>query len=213
MKQAEFKYIAPLNPDFILLCIERMGEMINFFPKGELATAQLAVLIDRMVDTDEHMDWLTTAAISTIPKWQGFAQLRGIYCSRFKPKDGFVVQSDMPGFTPEDTLAAAEQAYFQQEAAATARKIEGWRQERKLLGAAEQKLIEGGTQEIETKIQIAAGARRLELEAPPDPRKKISGPMGPTRIRTEEENRRLLVELELQLRNYQRGERVRESLL
>ena len=214
MTQDAFNYIPPpLNPDFILRCIERMGEMINFFPKGDLATAQLAVLFDRMVDTDEHMDWLTTAAISTVPKWQGFAQFRGIYCSRFKPKDGFVIESEMPGFRAEDTLEIAEREYFESEAAATATKIEGWRRERKLLGANEQKAIEGVTQEIETRLQIAAGARRLELEAPPpDPRRRIAGPMGPTPIRSEEENKRLLVELELQLRHLQRNERVRESL-
>jgi hypothetical protein len=107
-----------------------MARLIAFFPQDEDSKTAMALEIQRMVDSDAGLRWLVHAAVNSIGKFQGFAQLRGLYCARFVPADGFVVPCSVPGI--ESAAVEAERTFFEREAAETERKIAAWRADKAL---------------------------------------------------------------------------------
>ena len=85
---------------------ERMGAC-RYFPTKSLAHAEIAQLVMRMVDTPEHLGWLLRSMIDRVGEWKGPKELRGIFCTRFKPRDGIEELSQTSGFTPEDSEMAS----------------------------------------------------------------------------------------------------------
>jgi len=76
--------------------------MLKYFPSDPLAQAAVMALLERMVSTPEQLAWLVRTMIDEIGEWQGPVELRGVFCSRFRPMDG--VEADCgPGgkFSPE----------------------------------------------------------------------------------------------------------------
>jgi hypothetical protein len=76
-----------------------------FFPSDrEVRGALVSVLAD-LVETEEQLDWLVTRALRLYAKWPGVAELRALYCSRFKPRDGVESYSTvyLDGIPPETT--------------------------------------------------------------------------------------------------------------
>jgi hypothetical protein len=80
--------------------------ILAFFPSDKVAKQEIALLFMRMVDTVEHLDWLRITFVDRIGQWHGAAELRAVYCNRFKPLDGIEADSAIPGFTAEDSEAA-----------------------------------------------------------------------------------------------------------
>ena len=97
------------------------------FPTERGARKAIMGLLWRMVDTKEKLDWLTATMIDRVGTWHGPSELRGVYCTRFKPADGIEgICAISHGFTGADCEAEAA------------------RQAPKPLGRAEaQKLIDG----------------------------------------------------------------------
>lgn len=78
---------------------------IPFFPAE--ASAAIMDAIAKFVDKPERLNWLVDTAVQTMRKWDGVAELRGLYCTRFKPADGIEAPClTTPGYTPEDCETA-----------------------------------------------------------------------------------------------------------
>jgi hypothetical protein len=114
----------------IVKSLATMASMVPYFPTDDIPLRVLAHQMERMIETPEQVEWLTEVVCTQMRKWSGWAELRGIYCTRFKPADGGPESySTMPGFTAEDS----EQAYLERQTVETNRKLAEWRQETKML--------------------------------------------------------------------------------
>jgi hypothetical protein len=91
--------------------------ILRYFPAESIGRAMVMDLLARMVGTAEQLNWLTRTLIDRVGEWQGPAQLRGLFCTRFKPADGIEGPTcTIAGFTPADSetawLNAPEQRYL-----------------------------------------------------------------------------------------------------
>lgn len=78
-------------------------EVLSFFPRDSVAAKRVIMqLIESMVDTVEGLDWLVSTMVNRVGKWEGPAELRGIFCAFHKPADGIYAESIIPGFTQTD---------------------------------------------------------------------------------------------------------------
>lgn len=77
--------------------------LLPYFPHGEMAAAVVMTELGRFVDRPERLRWLVDTAMARMTKWEGIAQLRALYATRWKPRDGVEgVPCAIPGFTPDD---------------------------------------------------------------------------------------------------------------
>jgi len=67
--------------------VEEFG-MLRYFPAEAGARAGVMGLLERMVHNQEELDWLVNAMINHVGEWHGPKELRGVFCTRFFPKDG-----------------------------------------------------------------------------------------------------------------------------
>jgi hypothetical protein len=79
--------------------------ILKFFPSGAEAGAAISELLLSLVDSDERLEWLRGAVLG-LNEWPGPGEIRGIYCTRFKPADGIEAYSALSGFSPADCEAA-----------------------------------------------------------------------------------------------------------
>lgn len=90
------------NPEWkrrIAAAVEKLGAL-RYFPPAEGAHRAVMELLYRMVETPDQLDWLVVTMIDRVGEWKGTAELRGVYCTRFKPLDGVEgVCGETPGFT------------------------------------------------------------------------------------------------------------------
>lgn len=105
-----------------------MAEMIPFFPRTDAAQAMIISAIESFVSTMDELNWLTNSAINHMREWKGLPELRGMFCTRFQPRDGRRESCSLPGFTAAD----AEAAYLSRMAEETARNIDQWKKEKLL---------------------------------------------------------------------------------
>jgi hypothetical protein len=95
--------------------IQAVGELaaLKYFPADEGAREALMKLLDRMVSTPEQLRWLVNTLIDQVGEYPGPAEIRGLFCVRYPPKDGVEVWCSLPGFTAADSerkyIAAAEE--------------------------------------------------------------------------------------------------------
>lgn len=84
--------------------VSEMGA-IPYFPTD--SGAQLAVMkqLERFVSGEKELRWLVDTAAGVMREWKGVPELRGLYCTRFKPADGVEANCSLPGYTPEDSEA------------------------------------------------------------------------------------------------------------
>jgi hypothetical protein len=88
--------------DQITNAVAALGAL-SFFPSDAPARAAIMQLIERMVYTKEQLDWLVTTMIDRVGEWKNPKEMRGVFCSRFKPADG--IETDCVatvGFTPNE---------------------------------------------------------------------------------------------------------------
>jgi hypothetical protein len=79
---------------------------IPFFPSEEGARIAITTQISRFVGDEKQLRWLVDAALGAMRKWEGLPELRGLFCTRFKPADGVEAYCSLPGYTANDCEAA-----------------------------------------------------------------------------------------------------------
>lgn len=67
--------------------------LMAYFPASEDSRLALMRVLARMVDTEEHLQWLVNRMVSLYTRWPGIGEMRALYCSRFKPRDGIEAYS------------------------------------------------------------------------------------------------------------------------
>jgi len=87
------------------IAVSRMA-VIKYFPSEDMARAELARMLIRMVDTGEQLEWLVRSVVENCEEYPGPKEIRGIFCTRYKPLDGVEVWSAIPGFTAADSEQA-----------------------------------------------------------------------------------------------------------
>ena len=71
-----------------------------FFPGDPEVRAGLISIFMGMIETEEQLDWLVDRALRIYSRWPGVAEIRALYCSRYKPKDGLEGYSEFIGQLP-----------------------------------------------------------------------------------------------------------------
>jgi len=67
--------------------------ILNYFPKEGDARAAIAEMVIDMVDTPEQAMWLARRMVELHNDWPGPREMRAVFCSRFRPRDGIEVNS------------------------------------------------------------------------------------------------------------------------
>lgn len=105
--------------------IESMGAIIPFFPAERKARALLAQILFSFVNTKEELGWLVLEACQRLRDWDkagGVVELRGIFCTRFNPRDGRISDCTTPGMSTDE----AESRYLVREMEENQRRFEGY---------------------------------------------------------------------------------------
>lgn len=84
----------------IAIAVRRLS-VLRYFPTDDVAQEEVMKLLHRMVSDIRQLDWLIGAMIDEVGEWRGPMELRGVFCSRFKPKDGKQAVSRFGRFSPE----------------------------------------------------------------------------------------------------------------
>lgn len=87
--------------------------MLKFFPAGDYARMGILKLVCDMCETEDQVRWLVKRTIALHNEWPGPKELRAVFCSRHKPKDGINAYSEIfiDGVPPEKlpALSSGEQ--------------------------------------------------------------------------------------------------------
>lgn len=97
-----------MDLDRILRAISGL-KLMKFFPADEDAAIELAKGLAEMAENEEQIEWLIRRVRKLYKEWPGEAELRAVFCSRFKPKDGINAYSAvyLDGVPPERPLPPA----------------------------------------------------------------------------------------------------------
>lgn len=115
-----------------------LGRLIPFFPTDASTRELLADCLREFVGSPNELKWLVTLAVNVMPEWKGLAELRGLYCTRYRPLDQIEAVSGTAGFTPGELANRAERDYFEREHRHTAQRLQEYRREFARLPQAEQ---------------------------------------------------------------------------
>jgi hypothetical protein len=108
--------------------VDVMAAIIPFFPKGEIAKLIISQSIQNFVNHPGELNWLVSTACSHFRDWErggGLAELRGLFCTRFRPADGIETYSATAGFSAHDL----EMRSIEQNAASDAARFERYKTE------------------------------------------------------------------------------------
>lgn len=83
-----------ITPEEATAAVDEL-ELMAFFPSNAAARAALAHILMELVDDKERLRWLVDRALKLYTRWPGPAELRALYCSRYKPKDGVETHSTL----------------------------------------------------------------------------------------------------------------------
>ena len=83
-----------LAPETAASAVSKLA-LMAFFPGDPEVRAGLISIFMEMVETEEQIDWLVGRALRIYSRWPGVAEIRALYCSRYKPKDGFEAYSEL----------------------------------------------------------------------------------------------------------------------
>ena len=112
----------PVTPADLMRAVVRMAALIPFFADTDLARDLVIGELSRFVSTRQQIEWLTINAIAKFNRLT-VANLRGLFCTEFQPRDGIVAActdedgKPLPGMTQWDQEAIAERQFVQQEIA------------------------------------------------------------------------------------------------
>lgn len=82
--------------------VQRLGAL-KFFPSNVGARLAIVRVIRDMATTGDQVQWLIRRALQLFDSWEGPRELRALFCSRWKPRDGIEAASAVypDGFPPE----------------------------------------------------------------------------------------------------------------
>lgn len=89
----------------LLDAVESMACIIPFFPKERKSRALVAQMIGSFVNTPEELEWLVLTACGSFRDWDkagGVVELRGLFCTRYRPADGITANCTTPGLKTEE---------------------------------------------------------------------------------------------------------------
>lgn len=91
--------------------VRKWGVHLRDFPRGADDRADIAESLIEMVVSKTALEWLRDAVIST-GRLICFAELRGIYCTRYRPLDGIEGSASIAiGYRPKDQEMRAIKAH------------------------------------------------------------------------------------------------------
>lgn len=179
----------------IIQAVRRM-HALAMFPNDQHAREEIMRIIERMVGTKEQLDWLVSSMIDRVGEWKGPREMRGIFCTRFKPLDGIESYASAAGFTPADSESLCLVAHS------------GYK---RLEAAPERKQSLLPVSELDPPRQVCLPAPRTDRPMPkpleqiyPDYKPPEKKSLGPTPIRTEEERRAEIERLRIGLEERQK---------
>jgi hypothetical protein len=62
--------------------------LLKFFPSDPRAQTQLLALVCQMIESEEQAEWLVRIALNTWNEWEGPRELRALFCTKYRPRDG-----------------------------------------------------------------------------------------------------------------------------
>ena len=84
-----------------LLDLVAQLSVLRLFPSDPGGRVAVAKQLLAMCDTWEHAQWVVKRMSDLYNEWPGPRELRAVYCSRYKPKDDYEVNSSDPRFVAE----------------------------------------------------------------------------------------------------------------
>lgn len=100
-----------MTPDLERAIFEAIAELstIPFAPQDPAQQKVLMKQLAAFADRPDAIRWTVAQAVARWTRWCGMAELRGIYCNRFKPADGIEADCvETHGLTPTDNESAYE---------------------------------------------------------------------------------------------------------
>jgi hypothetical protein len=70
--------------------VEDFG-ILRYFPVDAGTRVAVMSLLEQMVRTPDQLAWFGRTMINEVGEWHGPKELRGVFCTRFRPKDGVEV--------------------------------------------------------------------------------------------------------------------------
>lgn len=102
-----------MNPENVANILSGL-QLIPFFPQSGEAFDALVRLVGKMAETEDQVQWLVDRMmLNPYPKWPGPAEMRAVFCTRFKPKDGYSIVGSVvsPGEIVPNQLNKGEPEY------------------------------------------------------------------------------------------------------
>lgn len=85
--------------------VHEMASVIPYFPRDSAGQALVMRELAKFITHGYELRWLVDTAAAAMREWKGLPELRGLYCTRFKPADGREENCNLPGYTPEESEA------------------------------------------------------------------------------------------------------------
>ena len=135
--------MSKLAPEAAAQAVSKLS-LMAFFPSDSDARSALIWALMQLAETQEQLEWLVERALKLYSRWPGVGELRALYCSRFKPRDGVeayseIYQRGFPHESPEPapppprvTITTADREF-----------------EREIREAAERKRLPGGRRKMQ----------------------------------------------------------------
>ena len=102
-----------MNPENIARILGGL-QLIPFFPTSGDAFDALVRLVGRIAENEDQVIWLVDRMLlNPYSRWPGPAEVRAVFCTRFKPKDGYSIAGSVasPGEIVPNQLNKAEPEY------------------------------------------------------------------------------------------------------
>jgi hypothetical protein len=93
----------------IVTTVARWKALLKFFPGDEASAEIVMEFLAELVSTPEELRWLSDTMVDEIGEWPGAKEVRGLFCSRFAPRDGIEAECTLPTIPRQEGLPGASQ--------------------------------------------------------------------------------------------------------
>lgn len=93
----------------IVETVARWKALLRFFPADEASAEIVMEFLADLVSTPEELRWLSDTLVNQVGDWPGAKEVRGLYCSRFSPRDGIEAECSLPTVPGREGLPGASQ--------------------------------------------------------------------------------------------------------
>ncbi len=80
--------------------VAKWSVLLRFFPQDEISKEVIMEYVAKLVNDGEQLAWLDNAMVEKVGEWRGAKELRGVFCTRFAPRDGIEGDCDSGVFSP-----------------------------------------------------------------------------------------------------------------